>query len=68
MKPKIQPLPCPFCGGKAVIHIMKASPPEILNPVWTVDCQKSNPCPVWPSAFGDSRAEAIAAWNTRKES
>ncbi len=58
-------LPCPFCGGPAVLHQVEASPPEIPAPWWAIDCPQANDCSVWPTAFGDTTEEAIAAWNRR---
>lgn len=45
--------PCPFCGGKAVVHT--------LGTGYIVECLK---CDV-TTAYEDTKAEAIAAWNRR---
>lgn len=60
------PLPCPFCGGPARVVREDPNPPEIPHHWWIVECPKENACLVWPTAVGDSRAEAVTAWNTRR--
>ena len=53
-------LPCPFCGGEAVFH-------DCLRPPETFPCRVyCDNC--WAEVGGYStKAEAIAAWNTRAE-
>lgn len=59
-------LPCPFCGGEAhahefSMHAGQFSCHMFYNPYWQVICSECR------AAIGDfdTRAEAIAAWNTR---
>jgi ssDNA-binding Zn-finger/Zn-ribbon topoisomerase 1 len=55
--------PCPFCGGEAVARSWPSSDGE----TWYVGCDDDNDCPCESHAcFGEDRAEALAAWNTRK--
>ena len=53
----VTPLPCPFCGGKAI----KISYSEELN---YVSCVRDE-CKVGPYSMGNTKASAIARWNTR---
>lgn len=58
-------LPCPFCGGKAVIH--KDNYVEWARPELYPENGRSWPsCPHCTTFWKkNTRAEAIAAWNTR---
>lgn len=49
-------LPCPFCGGEAEINILLGN--------YCVTCSKCSGS-IFPHS-GMTKAEAIAAWNTRK--
>lgn len=51
----LKPLPCPFCGGKPVLHEIDWCEP----PQWAVTC----PC----TPHAATQTEAIAAWNTRPQ-
>jgi Lar family restriction alleviation protein len=51
--------PCPFCGGEAEIN-----PLALETSDFNVACF-SGECPVEPQTRGETKAEAIAAWNTR---
>jgi hypothetical protein len=53
-------LPCPFCGCDPMPDYCSTND----GPAYLFHCQ-SKDCPAWPSAQGDTEAEAIAAWNTR---
>ena len=50
--------PCPFCGGKA--ELVKFQRPNHFGSVCTN-------CDVWRDDRCNTEAEAITAWNTRKE-
>jgi hypothetical protein len=66
-KSKTPALPCPFCGGKATVKRHPKSPPEIMSGYYSVGCGLPNSCTVWPDAYGDTREECVAKWNTRHE-
>jgi hypothetical protein len=38
-----------------------------MSGYYSVGCGLPNPCTVWPAAYGDTREEAVAKWNTRHE-
>jgi Lar family restriction alleviation protein len=57
-------LPCPFCGGRADVR-REPQNCELPAGFWTVQCRRQNLCSVGPVAVGDSRRDAIAAWNQR---
>ena len=68
---KGQALPCPFCGGLARATRQDPMPPEIPADWWTVECpnirrRRGDLCSAAPMATGDSLAEALGKWNTRK--
>jgi len=50
-------LPCPFCASAGSIELDD-------NEWWYVRCPNGN-CPAFNSNPYDTKAEAIAAWNTR---
>lgn len=55
-------LPCPFCGGEAIAE-------DLLGDYWHVYCQQ---CKAGTSIFnesdlGNTKEQAIEAWNTRHE-
>lgn len=59
--------PCPFCGGKAVLHIVEPHKHELAT--WMPDYGggafiECTQCTSGMSA--ESEAEVIEAWNTRK--
>ena len=54
------PLPCPFCGSQPVIEPWHGIGPE----KHMVSCADDE-CGPWPKVTGETRAEAIAAWNRR---
>ena len=57
--------PCPFCGGEAVLQAIDFEPDYDDLPIWWVRCSS---CLAETAEFtGATEAEAIAAWNTRKE-
>lgn len=56
---------CPFCGGKPVMYVFGALPPECPDPFVVIECPKRNNCLVWPTASGAAAEEAAIAWNTR---
>jgi Lar family restriction alleviation protein len=51
--------PCPFCGGEAEIN-----PLALATSDFNVACFNGE-CPVEPQTRGETKDEAIAAWNTR---
>lgn len=53
--------PCPFCGVRPHVHDDASH-----STAFFAGCYNDN-CPVQPSAYGLSRAEAITAWNTRAQ-
>ena len=53
----VTPLPCPFCGGKA-------TPTSYGGTGNFVSCV-ANPCTIKPFSWGDTKAVAVARWNTR---
>lgn len=53
--------PCPFCGVRPHLHEDASH-----STAFFVHCYDYK-CPVQPSAYGLSKAEAIAAWNTRAQ-
>jgi hypothetical protein len=55
-------LPCPFCGQAAKCEAL--DDPEEAQFVAT--CVEYKICLANPMAFGDTPAQAAAAWNTRK--
>lgn len=59
--------PCPFCGKIPVVERFAESLPEIDKVFFTVTCRKESGCTTNPMAIGDTRKEAAANWNTRKE-
>ena len=69
MKTKTLPiLPCPFCGQQPCFTFIAASEagPELDGSFYALSCyRKPNLCPASPYAIGDTKAQAIAAWNTR---
>lgn len=48
--------PCPFCGGPGGVG-------EGHDGEWTAYCESE--CPADPAVYGNGRAKAIEAWNTR---
>ena len=52
--------PCPFCGGKA-----SSVEDYGHSSAWEVGCF-NGVCRVEPHVWEKTKAEAIAAWNTRK--
>ncbi|MBI5768736.1 MAG: hypothetical protein HZA93_13140 [Verrucomicrobia bacterium] len=64
----MKPLPCPFCRQqpKFSFHSKKEAVPEIDHAYWSLGCPgKPVACTATPMSFGDTKPEAIAAWNTR---
>ena len=53
--------PCPWCGKKPTVWRDTVFGGEN----WRVECENEK-CHVNPCALGDTRAEAIANWDTRK--
>lgn len=53
-------LACPFCGNDPMPDYCSSTD----GPAYLFHCQATG-CPAWPSAQGETEAEAIAAWNTR---
>jgi hypothetical protein len=51
-------LPCPFCGGKALIG-------PTLDDKWFAECWADDCCAI--SLYWQTKAEAITAWNTRAD-
>ena len=61
-------LPCPFCGGKAVIQRDVRYPRPECNPkqAWEVFCQNLECCAFnADNAYFLSEEAAISAWNCR---
>lgn len=50
-------LPCPFCGGEAVIIHMSENH-------WVVACENED-CPIWYGLAFKTREKAEEWWNTR---
>lgn len=50
--------PCPFCGAEATVG-------ETQDGNWIAGCPDEDGCSACPTVDKDSRADAIAAWNTR---
>ncbi len=62
-------LPCPFCGKKPNIGQWGAQDLTAWPDATAIECSSDlHDCPVNPSVTGYTRAEAIAAWNTRAHS
>jgi hypothetical protein len=62
------PLPCPFCGQQPTFsHVPREqAAPEIMEPYWSLGCpSKPLLCTATPMSFGDTKAEAVFAWNRR---
>lgn len=55
---KTKPKPCPFCGVKPGVWVCTC--------VHLVKCGNSE-CEAMPGVIGPTRAEALKAWNTRRE-
>jgi len=51
-------LPCPFCGGKAVIE-------DHCDNGWYVGCTNTDGCDFTPSAWYDPGCFAVDQWNRR---
>lgn len=61
-------LPCPFCGQPGKVRRHPPSLPEIQKPYYQAGCpdnHRTRLCVAVPLCFGNTRAEAIGAWNTR---
>ena len=58
---------CPFCGGKAVLHSVPASPEELDNTMYWVECAGTEKCEsCGASLFAvHTKSEAIDNWNSR---
>ncbi len=62
-------LPCPWCGKKPNIGQWGAQDLTAWPDATAIECSSDlHDCPVNPSVTGYTRAEAIAAWNTRTHS
>lgn len=55
-KPTHTPLPCPFCGSKALIG-------QTLDDAWYAMCVVDHCCKL--ESYWRTEAEALTAWNTR---
>ena len=53
----VTPLPCPFCGGKATLMSYGGT--------WNFVSCVADECTIKPFSWGDTKASAIARWNTR---
>jgi len=42
--------------------------PELEKGFWSLGCGQKSKCTIYPSASGDTKAEATEAWNTRAPS
>lgn len=60
MSDRETPLSCPFCGSDPMPDYCSSTD----GPAYSFHCQAKD-CPAWPSAQGETEADAIAAWNTR---
>lgn len=58
-------LPCPFCGGEAELKHRPISGSDDKG--WFVRCRCSARIGLKVNGIGMTKAEAIAAWNTRME-
>lgn len=56
--------PCPFCDGLGSVEVIEADDPAD-TPSWYPGCTDEACIAYEMYAFYDTRAEAIAAWNTR---
>lgn len=65
----MKPLPCPFCRQQPKFSRIskKQAGPEIDHAYWSLGCPGGKPiaCTGNPISFGDTKAEATQAWNTR---
>lgn len=57
--PKSEALPCPFCGHQPFIQFYHGGRPSKRM----IDCAY---CDVGPQVTGETKAEAIERWNTRR--
>ena len=61
MGTKIEPLPCPFCGGK--VYIIE---PVYEEGDFQISCdEEENDCPVNPFVDGETLEKATELWNKR---
>lgn len=66
--PLPEALPCPFCGAKPKFTFIdeNTARPELPNAYWSLGCPgKPIACTGNPMSFGDTKSEAITAWNSR---
>ncbi len=70
-RPEIVLLPCPFCGGMAIVYEHGDNPSEgtefedscyMQHDAWLVGCEV---CDVWQLTEDDEPDEAATLWNTR---
>lgn len=59
MSDETKPLPCPFCGGEAIVDN------DVVGFYWLANCPACGAC---GPASETSSADAIAAWNRRAPS
>jgi hypothetical protein len=57
-----QLLPCPFCGGEAILDDVSSF---LGDAKWSPACETED-CVMWNAKYATQR-EAAAAWNTRME-
>ncbi len=53
-------LPCPFCGGVAIVV------PAAAIGVWRAGCAGRRKCTVSPATHAPTLDEAVERWNTRR--
>lgn len=58
-------LPCPFCGYQPTIQPWHGGSPTKHMVACADELYEAIVCPTSPSCSGETRAEAIAKWNTR---
>lgn len=63
---EIKLLPCPFCGGEAIIQVISSHTHEITKWLPDYNGEAIVECECGCSIMRDTEEEAIKAWNTRK--
>ena len=63
---EIKLLPCPFCGGEAIIQVISSHTHEITKWLPDYNGEAIVECKCGCSIMRDTEEEAIKAWNTRK--
>lgn len=56
-------LPCPFCGGEAVLE--QSAESDKIAPLWWLACCRNAECPGSYGLPSERRSHTITAWNRR---